>query len=446
LLQHCNKLFSYRNFVTPVFTNPIAKLWGFFLLLKPIPALMLAHKKILLGISGSIAAYKAAILVRLLIKEGAAVKVIMTDSATRFITPLTLATLSKNPVYTHFEKEDTGEWNSHVALGLWADAMVIAPASGHTLGKCAQGICDNLLIATYLSARCPVFFAPAMDLDMYLHPATQSNLQKLESYGNHLIAAQHGELASGLVGTGRMAEPEHILAFLHSHFASQGELIGKTVLLTAGPTYEHLDPVRFIGNHSTGKMGFALATALAEKGAQVELVSGPTQLSISHPNIHLTSVTSAQDMYEACAKRLPQADIAVWAAAVADYRPAIWAEQKIKKKEAEMQLKLVKTIDIAATLGQQKKPGQLMVGFALETENEKANALSKLERKNLDLIVLNSLNDPGAGFGHDTNKITVIERNGQQHDFGLKSKATLAQDIALLIVRLIRENLPQQIP
>ncbi len=427
---------------------------------------MLAGRKILLGVSGSIAAYKAALLVRLFIKAGAEVKVVLTTSAAGFITPLTLGTLSKNPVLTEFSNHETGQWNNHVELGLWADALVIAPASAHTLAKCATGLCDNLLTATYLSAKCPVFFAPAMDLDMYRHPAVRANLQKLQSYGNLIIPAEHGELASGLTGEGRMAEPEHVVEFLNSEFGMQnskivssekpkpqareqnsefgirnsefdGVLTGKKVLITAGPTYEPLDPVRFIGNHSTGKMGFAIAESMAAHGAQVQLVAGPTHLQATHPRIRVTRVTSAQQMYEAAAGFFPESNITVLAAAVADYRPETQAEQKIKKKEEHFSLPLVKTVDIAATLGKQKQPHQLMVGFALETENELANAQEKLLRKNLDMIVLNSLNDKGAGFGHDTNKISVIQKSGNVRFFDLKNKSEVAADIVGLIAKMV---------
>jgi phosphopantothenoylcysteine decarboxylase/phosphopantothenate--cysteine ligase len=394
---------------------------------------MLAQKKILLCVSGSIAAYKAALLVRLLVKEQAEVKVILTTSASQFITPLTLSTLSKNPVLTNFIKSDAGEWNNHVELGLWADAIVVAPASANTLAKCAQGICDNLLVAAYLSARCPVFFAPAMDLDMYQHPSTLQNLEKLTSFGNHIIAAEQGELASGLTGVGRMAEPEQILQILQHYFSPTLPLLHKKVLITAGPTYEAIDPVRFISNHSTGKMGFALAHSLAEAGAQVDLVSGPTYLQIKHQNINLVKVVSAQEMYEQSSRLFNNADIIILAAAVADYTPAYKASQKIKKKETHFTLELTKTIDIAATLGKQKKPKQLLIGFALETNNELENAFGKLVSKNLDFIVLNSMNDAGAGFGHDTNKVTIIEKDHTIHELPLKEKTAIAKDITKLL-------------
>lgn len=402
---------------------------------------MLAQKKILLCVSGSIAAYKAAFLVRLLIKEQAEVKVILSTSASQFITPLTLSTLSKNPVLTNFVKNDAEEWNNHVALGVWADAIVVAPASANTLAKCANGICDNLLVATYLSARCPVFFAPAMDLDMYCHPSTLHNLDKLTSFGNNIIAAEHGELASGLTGIGRMAEPEQILQILQQHFSSLQKLTNKKVLITAGPTYEAIDPVRFISNHSTGKMGYALAHSLAQAGATVNLVSGPTRLQVKHTNIQLTTVVSAQEMYEQSDMLFASADIIILAAAVADYTPKHKATQKIKKKENSFSLELEKTVDIAATLGKQKKTGQLLVGFALETQNELENAFGKLINKNLDFIVLNSMNDTGAGFGHDTNKVTIIERDHTIHEIPLKDKMAIAKDITdLIISKILLEN------
>ena len=398
---------------------------------------MLQGKKIILGVCGSIAAYKSALLVRLLVKEGAEVKVIMTASASDFITPLTLSTLSRNPVYSRFVKDDTGQWNNHVDLGLWADLMVIAPASANTLAKMANGLCDNLLLATYLSARCPVYIAPAMDLDMYMHPATQRNLSLLKDYGNSIIDATHGELASGLVGQGRMAEPEEILQEVKSFFDKKKALTGKKVLITAGPTYEAIDPVRFIGNHSSGKMGYALAHHMALNGAQVTLVSGPSQQSVDHENIELVKVTSAREMYDACMQYFPDADIAVLSAAVADYKPAHTADQKIKKKTNSLTLELVKTQDIAASLGKLKKNGQFTVGFALETENELDNAQNKIKSKNFDLIVLNSLNDKGAGFGHDTNKISIIDKQNNVRNFELKSKTDVAKDIINTIIEVI---------
>ncbi|MBL6444916.1 bifunctional phosphopantothenoylcysteine decarboxylase/phosphopantothenate--cysteine ligase CoaBC [Fulvivirga sp. 29W222] len=398
---------------------------------------MLQGKKIILGVCGSIAAYKSALLVRLLVKEGAEVKVIMTTSASDFIPPLTLSTLSKHPVYSRFIKDDSGQWNNHVELGLWADLFIIAPASANTISKMAHGLCDNLLLATYLSARCPVYVAPAMDLDMYTHPSTQRNISLLEEYGNKVIDAGHGELASGLVGQGRMAEPEDILQEVKSFFDKKKALAGKKVLITAGPTYEAIDPVRFIGNHSSGKMGYALAHHMALNGAQVVLISGPSQQSVDHNNIELIKVTSAQEMYDACIQHFPNADIAVLSAAVADYKPAQMSDQKIKKKSNSLTLELVKTQDIAASLGKLKKNGQFTVGFALETENELDNAQNKIKSKNFDLIVLNSLNDKGAGFGHDTNKISIIDKQNNVRDFELKSKTDVAKDIINTIIEVI---------
>jgi phosphopantothenoylcysteine decarboxylase/phosphopantothenate--cysteine ligase len=397
---------------------------------------MLKGRKILLGVSGSIAAYKAAVLTRLLVKEEGEVKVVMTPSALDFVTPLTFSTLSKNPVFTKFLKEDSGEWNNHVELGLWADALVIAPASANTIAKMANGICDNLLMACYLSARCPVFFAPAMDLDMMKHPTTQENLSKLRSFGVRVLEPGFGELASGLIGIGRMAEPEEIVHQLNVHFTTSETLKGRKALVTAGPTHEAIDPVRFIGNNSSGKMGYAIAEALASRGAKVELISGPTHLAASHPLIQTTRVTSAEEMYNACASIFPATDITVLSAAVADYRPTVRADQKIKKGEGGLTLELTKTYDIASELGKMKKPGQVIVGFALETENEKANAEKKLNTKNFDLIVLNSLQDIGAGFGHDTNKITIIGRNKLVREFSLKTKKEVAGDIVNAIIEI----------
>ena len=398
---------------------------------------MLAGKRILLGVSGSIAAYKTAILTRLLIKAGAEVRVAMTPSATDFITPLTLATLSKNPVLISFAKDETGEWNNHVELGLWADAFVVAPASANTIAKMATGICDNLLLATYLSARCKVFFSPAMDLDMLQHPTTQANIQKLVAFGNELIHTNYGELASGLVGDGRMAEPEEIVEKLAVFFSASQKLKGKKTLVTAGPTHEAIDPVRFIGNNSSGKMGFAIAEEMANQGAEVNLVSGPTQLNSTNPSVKIKRVTSAEEMYEACVSFFPSTDITVLSAAVADFRPSIKADQKIKKTDAGLSLELMKTRDIAGELGKLKRPGQFTVGFALETENELANAEKKVISKNFDLIVLNSLNDNGAGFGHDTNQITLIDRANHAQKFSLKSKKEVARDIVNAIIERI---------
>lgn len=390
---------------------------------------MLQGKKIILGVCGSIAAYKSAQLTRLLIKEGAEVQVIMTSAAGEFITPLTLATVSKRPALTHFSASESGEWNNHVDLGIWADLLLIAPATANTMAKLAAGICDNLLAATYLSARCPVIFAPAMDLDMYQHPSTIAALEKLQHYGNEIIAAEHGELASGLVGTGRMAEPEHIVNFLLDHFTEQSALQGKKVLITAGPTQEAIDPVRFIGNHSSGKMGVEIAKMAASHGAQVTLILGPSDIVINYANITVTRVTSAADMYDACNLIFASQDVIIFAAAVADYTPTTMQPQKIKKTGSSLTLELKKTTDIAKELGQKKSASQFTVGFALETENELANAEAKLISKNFDLIVLNSLNDDGAGFKQDTNKITIIDKHNKVREFQLKSKTAVAKDI-----------------
>ncbi|HAA19106.1 MAG TPA: bifunctional phosphopantothenoylcysteine decarboxylase/phosphopantothenate--cysteine ligase CoaBC [Cytophagales bacterium] len=390
---------------------------------------MLQGKKILVGVCGSIAAYKSALLIRLLVKEGAEVRVVMTPSAASFITPLTLATLAKHPVYSEYFNEANGTWHNHVELGLWADLMVLAPLSANTLGKLANGLCDNLLCAVYLSARCPVYVAPAMDLDMYAHASTQANLQALLSYGNRVIDAESGELASGLDGKGRMAEPEHIVQAIQAHFAAErGTLKGKRVIITAGPTYEPLDPVRFIGNHSSGKMGYAIAEVMAGYGAEVTLIAGPTSWP-DPPGIKCVHVMSALEMHASALALFPTTDIAVLAAAVADYRPATVAEQKIKKSEDEFTLTLTKNPDIAKDLGSRKEVGQLLVGFALETNNGLENAQGKLEKKNLDFIVLNSPSDEGTGFGHDTNRITILARNTKPKEFELKSKKAIAQDI-----------------
>lgn len=395
---------------------------------------MLHSKRVLVGITGSIAAYKSALLVRLLVKAGAEVQVVMTEAAKEFITPLTLGTLSKRPVLSGFVGNPAeGIWHNHVELGLWADVIIIAPASAHTLARCANGLCNDLLSAVYLSAKCPVFFAPAMDLDMYRHPSTKENIRRLESFGNHIIQAEHGELASGLVGEGRLAEPETIIAELDNLFGKRAVFAGKRVLITAGPTQEPIDPVRYISNYSTGKMGYAIARAFARAGADVTLVSGPTPLPLPHPTIRRMMVRSAQEMFVASAEAFPTTDLMILNAAVADYTPAQPADQKIKKNEVVFALQLTKTVDIAATLGAQKRAGQLMMGFALETNNEQENALGKLHRKNLDWIVLNSLRDSGAGFGHDTNKITVMDRGGQVRSFDLKTKAEVAEDLLTLV-------------
>lgn len=388
---------------------------------------ILSGKNIILGISGGIAAYKTASLVRLLIKAGAHVQVIMTPASCAFITPLTLATLSKRPVYIEFEK-DFGQWTNHVELGLWADAIIMAPATANTLAKMASGICDNLVMATYLSAKCPVFFAPAMDLDMFIHPSTTRNIGLLKSYGNIEIEAEEGELASGLVGKGRMAEPENIIKQLDNHFSSSLDFTGKTILITAGPTYEPIDPVRFIGNHSSGKMGFDIASEAANRGAKVILVSGPSNYQISHENVEVIRVMSAQQMYDACTNVFDKVDIVVGAAAVADYKPKHVADQKIKKNDDTFTIELEKNPDILASLGQVKKQ-QFMVGFALETQNEIEYAKSKIKKKNLDLIVLNSLNDKGAGFAKATNKVTFIDKDFNIFPQELKLKEAVAKDI-----------------
>jgi phosphopantothenoylcysteine decarboxylase/phosphopantothenate--cysteine ligase len=394
----------------------------------------LQGKKILLGISGSIAAYKAAQLTRLFVKAGAEVKIIMTPAATTFITPLTLSTLSKNPVWTEVSSE--GGWNNHVDLGLWADVMIIAPATATTLSKLAHGLCDNMLVAVYLSARCPVFFAPAMDVDMWHHPSTQKNVQTLQSYGNRMIPVGVGELASGLTGEGRMAEPESIVELIDEHF-NEGPLRGKRILVTAGPTIEALDPVRFLGNRSSGKMGIAVAEAAAKAGALVELILGPTHLRPQHPNIQLHRVESAEEMHREALACFPDCQAAVLAAAVADYRPKERSAHKIKKSGDQLHLELVRTPDIAASLGQQKTQ-QIIVGFAMETQNEKENALRKLTAKNMDFIVLNSLREEGAGFQHDTNKVRFIFKDQSEKNFELKLKSEVAEDIIQELIALIR--------
>lgn len=390
---------------------------------------MLKGKHIIIGVTGSIAAYKAANLIRLLKKEECDVKVIMTPLAKEFITPLTLATLAKNPILVDFFNPENGDWNSHVDLGLWADAYLIAPASANTMGKMANGIADNLLLTTYLSARCPVFVAPAMDLDMFQHPATQANIQKLRSYGNHVIEPTAGELASGLIGKGRMEEPEQIVDYLRGFFDLKKKLNGKTCLVNAGPTFEQIDPVRFIGNNSTGKMGYAIAQELANRGALVELVSGPTHQTITHTNVTVTRVTTAAEMATVCMEKFKTAEIAILSAAVADFTPVNKASEKIKREKENYTIELKPTTDIAAELGKIKRNNQILVGFALETNNEEANAKSKLERKNLDFIILNSLQDKGAGFGGDTNKIKIYCKDGEVFSFGLKSKKEVAADI-----------------
>jgi len=397
---------------------------------------VLSGKKIVLGVSGGIAAYKTATLVRLFIKAGAHVQVIMTPASKDFVTPLTLATLSKNPVHSTFynEDDDNAQWNNHVELGLWADLMLIAPATANTMSKMVNGNCDNLLIATYLSAKCPVYFAPAMDLDMYKHPSTIASFTTLKQFGNTIIPAESGELASGLSGEGRMAEPENIIAFLEADLESKLPLKGKKILITAGPTYESIDPVRFIGNHSSGKMGYDIAESAANQGASVILVSGPTHLSVNHSNINLIRVVSAEEMYEECHKWFNDVDVAIAAAAVADYKPKNVAEQKIKKADYSLVIELEKTKDILASLGKIKK-NQFLIGFALETENEIENAKLKIQKKNLNLIVLNSLNDLGAGFGKPTNKITFIDKDFVIEPMELKSKEEVANDIINKVIQ-----------
>lgn len=397
---------------------------------------MLKDKKILIAVTGSIAAYKIASLVRLLIKAKAKVQVIMTESASEFITPLTLATLSKNPVYTSFYKSENGEWNNHVELGLWADIMLVAPASANTIAKMSSGICDSLLMATYLSAKCPVAFAPAMDLDMYQHPSTKENIAKLIAFGHEMIAPGTGELASGLMGEGRMAEPEEIVSYLENKLNPINFYTNKNILVTAGPTYEAIDPVRFIGNASSGKMGYALAEAFAEKGANVTLISGPTNLKAHHSNIQTISITSAAEMYAAVQSNFEKTEIFVMAAAVADYTPTLQAKEKIKKTTGEMNVELTKTIDILKYIGEHKSKNQISVGFALETENELSNAQSKLKSKNADLIILNSLKDKGAGFNGDYNKVTMLDKQGLVEEYELKTKSKVAEDILQKITQL----------
>lgn len=399
---------------------------------------MLNGKKIVLGVCGSIAAYKAANLVRLLVKAGAEVQVIMTADAVSFITPLTLSTLSKKPVLVKYFEAETGTWNNHVELGLWADLFIIAPASANTLAKMANGQCDNLLTAAYLSAKCPVYFAPAMDLDMWRHPATLGNVQKLQSYGNILIQPGTGELASGLYGEGRMAEPEDIISFITANVNKTLPLAGKRVLVTAGPTYEAIDPVRFIGNHSSGKMGFAIADELVEQGAMVTLVTGPTAQVSKQQVIKRLDVTSAAQMLDACLIAFETADACIMSAAVADYTPVTVSTQKIKKQTDNFSIDLKKTTDILKVLGERKRDDQLLIGFALETQNEEQNAIDKLRKKNLDLIILNSLNDSGAGFKLDTNKITMIDSSLNKTTFDTKSKSEVATDICHKIIALLQ--------
>lgn len=398
---------------------------------------MLKGKQIIVGVTGSIAAYKAAVLVRLLVKEGADVKVVMTELAKQFITPLTMATLSKHPVMVEFYNPENGDWHSHVDMGLWADLYLIAPATANTIGKMAHGVADNLLLTTYLSAKCPVMLAPAMDLDMYRHPATQHNLQILKGYGNVIVEPTEGELASGLTGKGRMAEPEEIVAFIRDFFTGKAELKGKKILLTAGPTYEKIDPVRFIGNYSSGKMGFALAEESASRGAEVVLIAGPVNQKTTHTSIRRIDVGSAGEMFEEVMKYSGGCDVVVSCAAVADFTPVHKAEVKLKRGADDLILKLKPTQDIAAELGRRKKDGQVLVGFALETNDEECNALLKLHKKNLDLVVLNSLKDQNACFGYDTNKVTMIDRKENRYEYELKSKKEVARDIVNRIVLIL---------
>jgi len=393
---------------------------------------MFKNKKILIGITGSIAAYKAILLIRLLIKEGAEVKVIITKAASDFVTPLTLSTLSKNPILQ--DLFNNNDWANHVELGRWADIFIIAPLSCNTLAKMAYGLCDNLLMATYLSATCPIVVAPAMDEDMWKHPSTKKNIKTIETYGNAILKVNNGELASGLFGEGRMAEPEQIIDYLKEFISSSNELSGKKVLITAGPTYEAIDPVRYISNHSSGKMGFALAEAMALKGATVTLITGPTKEMLHTNTINRIDVVSANDMYNSCMELSKDSDILIMSAAVADYTPAVVAKDKIKKKEDNFEISLTKTKDILYTLGQQKKANQFLVGFALETSNEIAHAKQKLVAKKADCIVLNSLNDADAGFGHNTNKITILDKSGEITTFNLKSKKEVAKDIVSFII------------
>ena len=388
----------------------------------------LQGKKIVLGITGSIAAYKAAVLIRLLIKKGAEVQVVITPAGKEFITPITLSALTSKPVISEFFAQRDGSWHSHVALGQWADAMLIAPATASTIGKMAHGVADNMLITTYLSMKAPVFVAPAMDLDMFAHPSTTENLDTLRRYGNHIIEPAEGELASHLVGKGRMEEPENIVAYLDRYFAQSEELAGKKIVITAGPTYEKIDPVRFIGNYSSGKMGFALAEECASRGAEVTLVAGPVQLKTTHPNIRRIDVESCEEMYKATTEAFREAHAAILCAAVADFTPETTADTKIKREKDDLVLRLRPTHDIAAELGRMKQPHQRLVGFALETDNELTHAQGKLQRKNLDFIVLNSLRDAGAGFRHDTNKVTIVSAT-DIHEYPLKAKTEVARDI-----------------
>jgi phosphopantothenoylcysteine decarboxylase/phosphopantothenate--cysteine ligase len=396
---------------------------------------MLEGKKIIIAVCGSIAAYKTAFFIRLLVKAKADVRVIMTDDAKSFISPITLGTLSKNPVKSSFKKNEEGEWNNHVEMGLWADLIVVAPATANTIAKFAHGLCDNLVTAVYLSARCPVMISPAMDLDMYQHPSTKHNLSLLTAFGNQIIAAEDGELASGLNGVGRLAEPAHIIDAIEAHFKKANDFEGQLVLITSGPTHESIDPVRFIGNHSTGKMGKSLAYELAERGAKIIFISGPVAHYPDHKNIEVIKIKSALEMYEASQRVFPQVNISIFAAAVADYRPSAVSNTKIKKKESHLDIQLIPNPDIAKELGLLKTVNQLNIGFALETDAEEVNALGKLKKKNLDMIVLNSLQTPGAGFAYDTNKVSVYDKDNNTTHFELKSKTEVAKDLVDLIAR-----------
>ena len=400
---------------------------------------MLKDKKILLGVTASIAAYKSTHIVRLLKKLGASVRVIQTEASLDFVTSLVLSTLSENDVIVDIVDKETSQWNNHVELGLWADYMIIAPVTAKTMSKMVEGNCDNQLIASYLSAKCPVYFAPAMDLDMYKHPSTQNNIKKLQEFGNKLIPVNHGELASGLVGEGRMAEPEEIIDFLLNDINSDKELSGKNCLVTAGPTQENIDPVRFIGNRSSGKMGMAIANELAEKGAEVNLVMGPSNLSSSHYNINQINVNSASQMYDEVEKVFLDSDISIFAAAVSDYKPIKTYSEKIKKSDGNMEIKLEETKDILLEMSSDKKDHQFVVGFALETENEEENAIKKLQTKNLDMIILNSTKDKGATFGFDTNKISIIEKDLSVTNYDLKEKSEVAKDIVSSIIKKINK-------
>ena len=400
---------------------------------------MLKKKKVLLGVTASIAAYKATYIVRLLKKLGASVRVIQTEASLDFVTPLVLSTLSENSVIIDVIDKDTKEWNSHVELGLWADYIIFAPLTAKSMSKMVEGNCDNQLIASYLSAKCPVYFAPAMDLDMYQHPSTQNNIKKLQEYGNVLIPAQYGELASGLVGEGRMAEPEDIINFILNDINKEKELFGKSCLVTAGPTHENIDPVRYIGNRSSGKMGSAIAEELAEKGANVTLVMGPSSIKSNHPNVNQINVTTADEMYEVVSQHFSESDISVFSAAVSDYKPKVVYKEKVKKLDDNWTVELEKNKDILMEMSLSKRENQFVVGFALETENEQENAINKLKKKKLDLIILNSTKDSGATFGFDTNKITIIEKDLKVREFDLKNKSEVAKDIVSAIIKKLNK-------